>query len=579
MASRAKAKTGEHRPKNWRRWLNLVTIALITVMTVSVIAGFFALQNYQAQLQELRQSARQTRSARQVLMETHVVVMDGLARSRVHSMNFAGSLARLDAQTNADFPKLVTLDGKYTETASLLDQIKSTWSRIVAALESDQPGIAKTIYETERLSTAISALTTGIHLDLQGREAAQETLQNNILALNGLILALQILTGIICVGAFSFAAISRTRESRARWQTVNEATAHRERVTRLFEMTDVLQSANDHADANAVLRAAAAELLPELGGALYVFNNSRDRLVLSTSWGLARETKLPDAIGLQQCWALKRGKRHINRPNSTSLCCEHDIGQHDTLEIPMIARGEILGLLQFSAPTNAPEDTLERASELATAIADAMSLALANIALRDKLRSQALRDPLTGLYNRRYMEDALQRAAGLAERDGQKLSVIMIDLDHFKRLNDQFGHAKGDSVLRDAAAVLLHRLRETDIACRYGGEELLVVMPNCDADAASLKAEQLRQGIQALSEPNGAQVSASLGVATLAGGPTSIRDFLAAADAALYKAKQEGRNRVVLAGQAATDTPPLSEENPKPLPALKRRKRKPVPAA
>ena len=242
----------------------------------------------------------------------------------------------------------------------------------------------------------------------------------------------------------------------------------------------------------------------------------------------------------------------------------------------MIARGEILGLLMVIAPQGATGDVFEEISEIATAIADSMSLALANIALRDKLRSQALKDPLTGLYNRRYMEDALQRSIGLAERDNAPLSVIMIDLDHFKRLNDQYGHAKGDTVLRDASAVLVNRLRETDIACRYGGEELLVVMPDCDITCAAKKAEQLRVGIELLSEPNGAAVTASFGVASLQSGNHTIRELLANADAALYRAKQDGRNRVMIAGSTPVlEAPPLSEENPRPIGAKAKPVRKP----
>jgi diguanylate cyclase (GGDEF)-like protein len=217
------------------------------------------------------------------------------------------------------------------------------------------------------------------------------------------------------------------------------------------------------------------------------------------------------------------------------------------LEIPMIARGEILGLLQIYADGEDAERRLEEVSGIGTALADAMSLALANIALRDKLRSQALRDPLTGLYNRRYMEDTLQRVVRLADRERHDVSVIMIDLDHFKRLNDQHGHAKGDTVLRDAAAVVINQMRETDVACRYGGEELIVVMPNCGLEAAAAKAERIRVGIEALSENGGVQVSASFGVAAIPATSLAAKDLVANADAALYRAKQEGRNRVVRA--------------------------------
>lgn len=166
------------------------------------------------------------------------------------------------------------------------------------------------------------------------------------------------------------------------------------------------------------------------------------------------------------------------------------------------------------------------------------------MALREKLRNQALRDPLTGLYNRRYMEDLLQRFVRLAERENREVSVVMVDLDHFKRLNDEHGHAFGDTVLRESAHALVSALRETDIVCRYGGEELVVILPDCNIERAADKAELLRQRIEALGETHKAAISASFGVASIPHTSGGVADLLAAADVALYKAKQNGRNQV-----------------------------------
>jgi diguanylate cyclase (GGDEF)-like protein len=212
--------------------------------------------------------------------------------------------------------------------------------------------------------------------------------------------------------------------------------------------------------------------------------------------------------------------------------------------MPMIARGEVVGLLQIFASGADAVEQLESIMHLCTALTDGMSLALANMALREKLRNQALRDPLTGLYNRRYMEDSLQRFVRLAERENREISLLMIDLDHFKRLNDEHGHAFGDQVLRDSAMALLSSLRETDIVCRYGGEELVVILPDCPFERAIDKAENLRLKIEELSKTHGAEISASFGVSSLPHTAASVPDLLASADAALYKAKQAGRNQV-----------------------------------
>lgn len=326
-----------------------------------------------------------------------------------------------------------------------------------------------------------------------------------------------------------------------------DAEKSRSRTSELFEMTDMLQSAEDHRDAGAVLEATSLRLLPDYAGALYVFNNSRDRLDLAMSWSPKAwssqggfepaETLVPD-----NCWALKRGKPHVNDSNTGTLCCMHHSGEAATLELPMVARGTVYGLLMLATPDGATK--LKGIARVARALADSMSLALSNIALREKLRTQSLRDPLTGLYNRRYMEDALDRYLSMAERTGTATSVIMVDLDHFKRLNDEHGHAKGDAVLREVAGQLMGALRPSDVVCRYGGEELLVILPSCDLEDALLKAEMLRARVESLTETHGAAISASFGVACVPETSAGLGDIVTMADAALYTAKQGGRNCV-----------------------------------
>jgi diguanylate cyclase (GGDEF)-like protein len=316
----------------------------------------------------------------------------------------------------------------------------------------------------------------------------------------------------------------------------------------LLGMTEALQSAESYEDTATVLASTSLELLPEFGGALYVFNNSRDRLDLVGSWCIPEDYKLAETLSPGNCWTLKRGKTQVNRPTSTKLRCAHHTGPSTTLEVPMIARGAVYGLLIFVGDES--EHVLKEfsaAARLAQAMADAMSLALSNISLREKLRTQSLRDPLTGLYNRRYMEDALERFVSLAERSGAPTSVLMFDLDNFKRLNDEFGHAKGDAVLRDVAAQIVGGVRPSDVICRYGGEEIIAILPDCPLDDAKLKAEALRLRIEGLSEVHGVAVSSSIGVATIPQTSTTVADLVAMADGALYAAKTGGKNRVVCA--------------------------------
>lgn len=531
-----------------------ITIAFLALMIAFVVAGFIYISDQETKLDEVRKSTRSLRVARQAVMETGAAVADLMIRrdGEAKLLKYAQTLNRLNTFADDSFPETALRGTEDVPARVILTELKAGWADIVSAVSEKQPGIAQSLYDARGIERNVTTLTRAILVDLTRKEAVEASLHGNIERATTIVLGLQILTGAFCILAFIGASRSSARDAKARDLAVANAVSSREQVSRLFGMTEILQSALDHSDANAVLRATAAELIPDLGGALYVFNNSRDRLALSTTWGRENCEALPDAIGLQQCWALKRGKPHTNRPGLHKLCCEHHVVSDHALEIPMIARGEILGLLQLYCSGADADQRLEAATGIGTALADAMSLALSNIALRDKLRSQALRDPLTGLYNRRYMEDALERVVRLAEREKTEVSVIMIDLDHFKRLNDQHGHAKGDAVLRDAAAAIINQLRETDIACRYGGEELLVVLPNCGLDMAAAKAERIRASIEALSEPNGAQVTASLGVACVPITSNSGRELLANSDAALYRAKQEGRNRVMRAPSQKT---------------------------
>jgi len=192
---------------------------------------------------------------------------------------------------------------------------------------------------------------------------------------------------------------------------------------------------------------------------------------------------------------------------------------------------------------------------------------LANLKLRDALREMALRDSLTGLYNRRYLEDALNRELHRAERSRTSVSVVMIDIDQFKHFNDKYGHDAGDFVLSAVARAITKNIRVSDIACRYGGEELVVVLCEANLECALERAEQLRQAIRGTNLTHLGQTlpapTASFGVAVYPANGTKPADLLKAADQALYRAKQEGRDRICSAAEAAPEhvTGPLSQRD------------------
>lgn len=542
------------RPAPRRKLLSTSTvITLIATMMALTIAGVLHIATQQTELAAVRADARLARMTSQALTELDATVLRFLIREdgRPDEVDYGRKASRLESLGVAQLPRTVRRGTDEVPANAALASLKAAWDDVVANLDAGDVAAARNIYAMRHVERDMNAFSSAFAAALEGHAARYAEIERRIDLTIWACLIGQLICGLASIAAFVSAARRGARESLARASAISTADSAREQVTRLFEMTDMLQSANDLADANAVLRSAATRLLPDYGGALYVFNNSRDRLALSTHWGMGENIDLADTIGVQQCWALKRGKPHLNGPQAETLCCEHHDREHNALELPMIARGEILGLLQIYTKG---DDALARLASIASvgaAIADAMSLALANLALRDKLRSQALRDPLTGLYNRRYMEDTLQRVVRLAERERSEVSLLMIDLDHFKRLNDNHGHAKGDAVLRDVAQLIVRDLRESDVACRYGGEELLVILPQCGLAMAASKAERLRVAIEALSETGGAEVSASFGVASIPATSLGTHDVMAAADAALYQAKQAGRNRVICAPPSA----------------------------
>jgi diguanylate cyclase (GGDEF)-like protein len=180
-----------------------------------------------------------------------------------------------------------------------------------------------------------------------------------------------------------------------------------------------------------------------------------------------------------------------------------------------------------------------------------IALALSNLKLRDSLRQQSIRDPLTGLFNRRYLEESLLLEIQRAKRSNSPFSILMIDLDHFKRFNDTHGHEAGDIVLQNLGRFLQRHIRGGDIACRYGGEEFTLVLPGTSLELAQQRAEELNAGVRALHvDFNGSSLgplSISAGVATFPNHGESVELVLQSADMALYQAKNEGRDRVVVA--------------------------------
>jgi diguanylate cyclase (GGDEF)-like protein len=226
--------------------------------------------------------------------------------------------------------------------------------------------------------------------------------------------------------------------------------------------------------------------------------------------------------------------------------------------VPMMAQGETLGVLYLdsgrSEGIEVQDSSLslsESQERMVKTLAEHLALAVANLNLREKLRMRSIRDPLTDLFNRRHMEESRERGLRRSIRKKLPLAVMMIDVDHFKRFNDSFGHEAGDEVLRELARLFKAQLCAEDVACRYGGEELTMILPEASLETARTRAEQLRRtASECQIQHRGSKlerVTVSVGVACHLEHGATGEALLRSADEALYRAKQEGRDRVILA--------------------------------
>jgi diguanylate cyclase (GGDEF)-like protein/PAS domain S-box-containing protein len=333
-------------------------------------------------------------------------------------------------------------------------------------------------------------------------------------------------------------------ELRQAYKRASASVAEMERQSRelakVSEMGDMLQSCLSAEEAYGVIAAFAAELFPSTSGIVYRPTGSPTTLEGVSTWGGA--TRRSSVIAADDCWALRRGRVHRAVGNRAELACRHHafMGDHGwSLCLPLLAHGELLGLLHIRQGAGDESVVIDRhpsgAERLAVTVAENLSLALANLKLRENLRSQSERDVLTGLYNRRHMDETLEREVLRAVADDRHLSVLVVDVDHFKQLNDTKGHLAGDDALRDLARLLLRSTRGGDVVCRHGGDEFVLVLPGLERAAAVQRAEDLRQAAQ---EELASTIS--IGVASLPEDGANGHELLRNGDFYLYKAKEGG---------------------------------------
>jgi len=320
----------------------------------------------------------------------------------------------------------------------------------------------------------------------------------------------------------------------------------------LSEMRDMLQTCHSVEEVYLVTRQFVPRLIRDFAGALYMLDSRNELLEPVVGWG---DVSLQEQVfASDACWALRRGRIYSVHDCADAICCKHLPTMPETgyVCVPLMAQGDTLGLLHLQPGEDAAEQrSPERLERVAVTLTEHVSLAVANVRLRERLRLQATKDGLTGLFNRRFMEEVLERESRRALRKQRQLAVFMVDIDHFKRVNDLFGHEVGDLVLREVATCLKANIRQEDFACRYGGEEFLLVLPESDLGALMPRALAILNAVRALSithlgQPIGT-LSVSIGMAAIPQHGRDATEVVRSADQALYRAKNEGRNRAIMA--------------------------------
>lgn len=321
----------------------------------------------------------------------------------------------------------------------------------------------------------------------------------------------------------------------------------------LNEMGDFLQSCSKAEEAHAVITEMGGRLFPDDSGALFVLNESKNLVERVAFWG---DTPTEDVFSPESCWALRRGKTHTMVDRSSVLLCAH-IGElvGECICIPLIAHGDKLGIMQLrTADSRATgkigvQSTLQHGRELASSFAERIAIALSNLQLRESLQATSIRDPLTGLYNRRYLEETLERELHRAARSGGSVGVIMCDVDGFKELNDAYGHPAGDEVLRDLGRFLQTNIRDEDLACRYGGDEFALILPDASFTITLERSQRLCEAVKEMDLSGGGRelgpISLSFGTAAFPRDGLASAKLIGAADSALYRAKSLGKDQVV----------------------------------
>ena len=534
----------------------------------------------------LRMSSENSRITMQMVLQDKPTSVEAQqARRAENSRRIADAIGAIESQCDSEAERRLLLAIEQTRKPYIDSYLRALDLRF----KQHQPAMAEAMMldqTTPAFVTYHSAWNDLVSFEAKQMAMAMNQSEIQYAATRRIISALTLLAGFLAAAIAIFAthgvsrgAKARTRlhqtiqtlnielEQRVRQRTeelartdgqlrasLSELQEYTTEIEAISELVELLQSCLTVDEA----RQQAARVLQQFfaAGSVLMLNSSRNLLDVAFAWG-ATASKKPGPFAPESCWALRKGRAHLVDPDTLGMLCSHsdEASASCHLCIPMIAQGDSLGVLTIDdsalCPSAEHPRLLRRKQELATTVAEQISLAFANLMLRETLKYQSVRDPLTGLFNRRHMEVSLERELLRAARDAKPVTVLMIDIDHFKRFNDTFGHEAGDVLLRELGATFNSQIRGGDIVCRYGGEEFLVIMADTTLEAGCERAEKLRDMVTSLQiryrGETFRRITVSIGVAGFPEHGSTASLIVKLADEALYRAKADGRDRVVLA--------------------------------
>jgi len=399
-------------------------------------------------------------------------------------------------------------------------------------------------------------------LDRQINDHVPEAQEIQVVAKDGKRATLEVSTRLIFREgkAVGIQGIARDTTERKKWEDalkeanrrleewVEELERRTHEMSLLSEMGDILRACMNTREVYDVIVRVAQEIFPVRGGALYVIGPARNIVESVAEWG--------DTAGLEmtfapnECWALRRGRLHWVEDCRTGLLCKHLHAPVPSgyLCVPMMAQSEAIGILHLAQAEGAPLP--EAKQKLAVAMAEHIAMALSHLRLHEKLRSQSIRDPLTGLFNRSFMEESLELELRRSARSQKPLSVLMLRIDAWGAYVEQCGRDAGNQLLCDIGQLVQSNVRKGDVACRYGQQAFVLVLPSVGLEVARKRAESLRELVAASRgnrpEDSGGTVTASIGLAVFPEHGQTVESLRRSAEAALNRAGSGG-NKVVVA--------------------------------